>query len=72
MPIKDSLKKKKIDSVGLKTHLALLGTPMLLLLIGWGIFFRISPTPNSVANLVLVAIIYLLGYSLSYYFHQGR
>ncbi|MGS0682477.1 sensor domain-containing diguanylate cyclase [Shewanella sp. 125m-7] len=72
MPIRDSLKKKKIDSLDLKMHLALLGTPMLLLLICWGIFFRISPNPNSVANLLLVAIIYLLGYSLNYYFHQGR
>ncbi len=71
-PIKDSLKKKKIDSLSLKAHLALLGTPMLLLLIVWSIFFSINPTTNSVANLILVAIIYLLGYSLSYYFHQGR
>ncbi|MCL1140204.1 sensor domain-containing diguanylate cyclase [Shewanella pneumatophori] len=71
-PIKDSLKKKKIDSLDLKTHLALLGAPMLLLLIVWAVFFSISNNPNSVANLVLVAIIYLLGYSLSYYFHQGR
>ena len=71
-PIKDSLKKKKIDSLDLKTHLALLGVPMLLLLIVWAIFFSISQSPNSIANLILVAIIYLLGYSLSYYFHQGR
>ena len=71
-PIKDSLKKKKIDSVDLKTHLALLATPMLLLLIGWGIFIGITHSANSIANLILVAVIYLLGYSLSYYFHQGR
>ncbi|MFT5788849.1 MAG: diguanylate cyclase (GGDEF)-like protein, partial [Shewanella sp.] len=72
MAIKDSLKKKKIDSLDFKTHLALLGVPLLLLFICWAIFFSITANPNSVANLILVSIIYLLGYSLNYYFHQGR
>ncbi|MCL1058901.1 sensor domain-containing diguanylate cyclase [Shewanella gelidimarina] len=72
MSIKDSLKKKKIDALDLKTHLALLGVPLLLLFICWIIFFSISANQNSVANLLLISIIYLLGYSLNYYFHQGR
>ncbi|QQX82479.1 diguanylate cyclase [Shewanella sp. KX20019] len=72
MPIKDSLKKKKIDSLDFKTHLVLLGVPLLLLFICWAIFFSITATPNSVANLILIGIIYLFGYSLNYYFHQGR
>ena len=72
LPIKDSLKKKKIDSLDWKTHLALLGVPLMLLFICWSFFFSITASPNAVANLLLVGIIYLLGYSLNYYFHQGR
>ncbi|MCL1048748.1 diguanylate cyclase [Shewanella abyssi] len=72
MPIKDSLKKKKIDSLDFKTHLVLLGVPLLLLFICWAIFSSITTNPNSVANLILIGIIYLFGYSLNYYFHQGR
>lgn len=72
LPIKDSLKKKKIDALDFKTHLALLGVPLLLLFICWIIFFSISANQSSVANLLLISIIYLFGYSLNYYFHQGR
>ncbi|GIU18350.1 sensor domain-containing diguanylate cyclase [Shewanella sp. MBTL60-007] len=68
LPIKDSLKREMIDSLGLKTHLVLLGVPIFLLLTSWEGLLNISAP----YNLVMVVCIYLFGYALSYYFHQCR
>lgn len=54
--------------MGLKTHLALLSVPILLLLICWEGLFNIGAT----ASLALIIAIYLTGYGLAYYSHQCR
>ncbi|MCL1110811.1 sensor domain-containing diguanylate cyclase [Shewanella schlegeliana] len=57
-----------IDSLSLKTHLILLGIPMLLLLVCWESLLNISAP----LNLIVTVCIYLIGYGLSHYFHQRR
>ncbi|WOT06159.1 sensor domain-containing diguanylate cyclase [Shewanella youngdeokensis] len=71
-PINDSLKNHKIDTLNVKTHLALLGVPLLLLVLCWALFFNADTYPNSIATLALISIIYVFGYCLTYYVHQGR
>jgi len=69
---RDGLKKQQIDSLDLKFHFALLGAPLLLLIVIWLTFFNSSLDSVLLLQLLLVSSIYTLGYSLSYYFHQGR
>ncbi|WP_299490497.1 diguanylate cyclase [uncultured Shewanella sp.] len=64
--------KQITDQFDLKFHIALLGTPLLLLIVYWSIFFNGISQYQSILTLTLVCIIYILGYSLSYYLHQGR
>jgi len=68
----DGLKKKQIDSLDLRFHFALLGGPLLLLIVIWLSFFNSSFDSALLLKLLLISSIYTLGYSLSYYFHQGR
>lgn len=60
------------DQLDLKLHIALLGTPIALLILYWSAFFSGISKYQSILTLSLVCIIYILGYSLSYYLHQGR
>ncbi len=69
---RDGLKKQQIDSLDLKFHFGLLGGPLLLLIVTWLTFFNASFDTALLLKLLLVSSIYTLGYSLSYYFHQGR
>ncbi len=68
----DGLKKKQIDSLDLKFHFGLLGAPLLLLFITWLTFFDSTLDTDLLLKLLLISSIYTLGYSLSYYLHQGR
>ncbi|WP_185826858.1 sensor domain-containing diguanylate cyclase [Shewanella canadensis] len=72
MTERDGLKKRQIDSLDLKFHFGLLGAPLLLLLVTWLTFFNSSFDSALLLKLLLVSSIYTLGYSLSYYLHQGR
>ncbi|QYK06328.1 GGDEF domain-containing protein [Shewanella zhangzhouensis] len=66
----DSLKHKRIDTLGLRYHLMLLLTPLSVFV---GIFYLFSPAGSLPwMILLLVCLVYLMGYSLSYYLHQGR
>lgn len=70
MKQRDSLKRKRIDSLGLGYHLTLLLIPLSVFL---GIFYLFSPKGSLPwMILTLVCLVYLVGYSLSYYLHQGR
>ncbi|MCL1127181.1 diguanylate cyclase domain-containing protein [Shewanella surugensis] len=64
--------KNIIEQFDLKFHLVLLGSPLILLILCWMIFFSAISQYQSMLTLSLVCIIYILGYSLSYYLHQGR
>jgi len=68
----DGLKRKKIDSLDLKFHFGLLGAPLLLLFITWLTFFDSTLDTALLLKLLLFSSIYTIGYSLSYYLHQGR
>ncbi|CAM2788908.1 sensor domain-containing diguanylate cyclase [Shewanella amazonensis] len=70
MKQRDSLKHKRIDTLGLRYHLMLLLTPLSVFV---GIFYLFSPAGSLPwMILLLVCLVYLMGYSLSYYLHQGR
>ncbi|WP_338592318.1 sensor domain-containing diguanylate cyclase [Shewanella khirikhana] len=70
MKQRDSLKRKRIDSLGLGYHLTLLLIPLSVFI---GIFYLFSPKGSLPwMILTLVCLVYLVGYSLSYYLHQGR
>jgi len=67
---RDSLKRKRIDTLDYRFHILLLALPLALFM---GLFMLFAP-PSGVnwMALLLVCLVYLLGYSLSYYLHQGR
>lgn len=65
MKQRDSLKHKRIDTLGLRYHLMLLLTPLSVFV---GIFYLFSPAGSLPwMILLLVCLVYLMGYSLSYY-----
>nr|WP_250885607.1 sensor domain-containing diguanylate cyclase [Shewanella jiangmenensis] len=64
------MKRKRIDTLGLGYHLLLLCLPLSLFV---GIFYLFSPTGGMPWMILsLVSMVYIIGYSLSYYLHQGR
>jgi diguanylate cyclase (GGDEF)-like protein len=67
---RDSLKRNKIDSLDLRYHLVLLLGPLLLFALVFGVL--IPGEQLLLLPLVLICLIYLLGYSLAFYLHQGR
>lgn len=72
MPVKqrDNLKRKQIDSLDIKSHLLLLALPMGLFALLF--LFAFPAEQDPLLKTALVCSIYLIGYSLSYYIHQGR
>ena len=70
MKQRDSLKRKKIDGIAIGYHLLLLVVPLVLFVL---LFTFATPgSPLLLMPLILVCLVYLLGYSLAYYMHQGR
>jgi diguanylate cyclase (GGDEF)-like protein len=67
---RDSLKRKKIDTLDIRYHLLLLVLPLILFFLVFS--FAMPSGQNDFLSLSLICIVYLFGYSLSYYLHQGR
>ncbi|MGB0894004.1 MAG: sensor domain-containing diguanylate cyclase [Parashewanella sp.] len=70
MKNRDNLKSKKIDRIDIRYHLLLLLLPIVLIIISFEIMM-----PAGQDNLLVTALmcmIYLVGYSLNFYLHQGR
>ena len=70
MKQKDNLKRKKIDRLDARYHILLLLFPILLIVFS---FYLLNPLgENNWLGIALISMIYLIGYSLTYYLHQGR
>ncbi|MBB1269186.1 sensor domain-containing diguanylate cyclase [Shewanella sp. SR44-3] len=70
MKQRDSLKRKKIDTLDFRYHIVLLVLPLILFI---SVFIFAMPSSQyDFLSLSLICIVYLFGYSLSYYLHQGR
>jgi diguanylate cyclase (GGDEF)-like protein len=66
----DSLKRKKIDTLDFRYHIVLLVLPLILFSLVFT--FAMPSSQHDFLSLSLICIVYLFGYSLSYYLHQGR
>ncbi|RLV61515.1 GGDEF domain-containing protein [Parashewanella curva] len=70
MKQKDNLKSKQIDRVDIRYHIILLVCPLLLIIFS---FELLNPLGNNnFLSITFIFLIYVLGYSLSYYLHQNR
>ncbi|MBE8167591.1 MAG: GGDEF domain-containing protein [Shewanella sp.] len=70
MKQQDNLKTKKIDRLDLRYHVLLLLLPLLLIIFSFQLLTSFSS--SSYLATILMCMIYLVGYSLCYYLHQGR
>lgn len=70
MKQRDSLRRKKIDTLDVRYHFLLLVLPLILFFLVFS--FAMPSGQNDFLSLSLICIVYLFGYSLSYYLHQGR
>ncbi|RYV01055.1 deoxyguanosinetriphosphate triphosphohydrolase [Shewanella sp. OPT22] len=70
MKQKDNLKSNRIDRLEIRYHLILLLLPILLITVS---FYFLAPLgEHNVIAISLTCLIYTIGYSLTYYLHQGR
>ncbi len=70
MKQKDNLKSNRIDRLEVRYHLVLLLLPIFLITVS---FHFLTPLgEHNILAISLTCLIYTIGYSLSYYLHQGR
>ncbi len=70
MKQKDNLKSNRIDRLEVRYHLILLLFPIVLISVS---FYFLAPFgEHNILGVSLTCLIYTIGYSLSYYLHQGR